>query len=50
MNWRFVWQQGAKQSRLKRLLLQDSIWMLAFGLGLGVFAAVKQLSVFADLL
>ncbi|REL37127.1 FtsX-like permease family protein [Thalassotalea euphylliae] len=33
---------GAKQSRLLRLLLQDSIWMLAFGLGLGVLAAVTS--------
>ena len=33
---------GAKQSRLLRLLLQDSIWMLVFGLGLGVLAAVSS--------
>lgn len=33
---------GAKQSRLLRLLLQDSIWMLAFGLGFGVLAAITS--------
>ena len=31
---------GAKQSRLLRLLLKDSMWMLIVGLGLGAVAAV----------